>query len=328
MQKDFHRTGYFYIGKFLKFIANHKYFIAVILIPGIYSYILSMRTMPFAEGWYTYYAQCINRGEIAYRDFDYLFPPLYIYLVSFITNIFGYKIIVLRLIGIVFFCLISGIVFLIFRELFEESHACIATITAVFFLQSEVVQIFYDYIRFMDIFACATLLLLVKAVKSLNGRNYYLYLFFSGISNALFYLVKQNMGLLFAVYAVILICAVNFVQRKRGREIVKSVALYLEGILTPILLVCAIMLFTGSYSSYIRLTGADAIAAKGGVTAILFGWLRNNIISFRNGSFFSIIILIMLLLVFSLKWIFHKIDWNLVQGGVEALTVSVRSFSV
>lgn len=319
MQKDFHKTLYFYINVLLKFLANCKYFIAVIIIPGIYSYILSIRTMPFAEGWYTYYAQCIDRGEVVYKDFDYLFPPLYIYLVSFITNILGYKIIVLRLIGVVFFCLISGIVFLIFRELFQESHACIATITAVFFLQSEVVQIFYDYIRFMDIFACATILLLVKAVKSLNGRNYYLYLFFSGIFNALFYLVKQNMGLLFAVYAIILICAVSFVQRKRGREILKSAALYLEGILVPILLTYAIMLFTGSYSAYIRLTGADAIAAKGGVTAILFGWLRNNVFSFRKGSSFSIIIIIVLSLVYSLKWIFRKKDWNLVQGGGKTL---------
>ena len=68
--------------------------------------------MPFAEGWYSYYAKCINRGEVVYKDFDYLFTPLYIFFIALITKIFGYKVIILRIVGIIFFCLIGTFVYL------------------------------------------------------------------------------------------------------------------------------------------------------------------------------------------------------------------------
>lgn len=150
----------------LKLLYSYRYLIGVILICGGYVAITFNQTMPFAEGWYTYYAKCINEGEIVYKDFDYLFTPLYIYFISFFTKVFGYKIIALRVLGIIFFVLISIFVFLALRELFNDAIATISTVTAMFFLQSEVVQIFYDYIRFMDIFSCATIYFLIKFVKS------------------------------------------------------------------------------------------------------------------------------------------------------------------
>ena len=100
--------------KWIVIAGRYRYLIAVVIIAGSYAAILSERTMPFAEGWYTYYAQCINRGEIVYKDFDYLFPPFYIYTIALITKIFGYKIIVLRVVGVVFFGFICGRVFFIF----------------------------------------------------------------------------------------------------------------------------------------------------------------------------------------------------------------------
>lgn len=72
------------------------------------------KTMPFAEGWYTYYAQLINeKGLLPYRDFEYLFSPLYIYFIAFVTRIFGYDIIVLRRLGILMFAVIALGVYLL-----------------------------------------------------------------------------------------------------------------------------------------------------------------------------------------------------------------------
>ncbi len=303
--------------KWIVIAGRYRYLIAVVIIAGSYAAILSERTMPFAEGWYTYYAQCINHGEIVYKDFDYLFPPFYIYTIALITKIFGYKIIVLRVVGVVFFGLIAGILFLIFRELFQEAYACVGAVTAVFFLQSEVVQIFYDYIRFMDIFACLTVFLLVRAVKTLHKRYYCLYLFLAGMSNALFCLVKQNMGLVFAAFAVLLICAVNIVCRTGFRRCLKSLALFLDGLAVPIFLACAVMLFNGSFGYFIRMTGADAVSAKGGIAAILFGWLKNNIASFKNGLGFAMLLLVILPALWMLGKMLSKKDRNLNRGGVK-----------
>ena len=65
------------------------------------------RSFPFAEGWYTYYAKCINEGQLPYRDFEYLYSPIYINFLSLFVRIFGYDIIALRRLGIVFFALIA-----------------------------------------------------------------------------------------------------------------------------------------------------------------------------------------------------------------------------
>ena len=293
-----------FLRNIVSFIKRLKYMIAVVLATGCYAGILYNQTMPFAEGWYTYYAQCINNGEVVYRDFDYLFTPLYINLIAFITKIFGYKIIVLRFIGIIFFCAIAVIVFLVLKEMFKESTACIAAITAAFYLQSEIVQVFYDYVRLMDIFACLTTLFLVKAVKKLNDSSEKSSLRFfclAGLSNSCFYLIKQNMGLLFAVYAIILVFAASFVLRKKIKQIGKYEVVFLAGFLLPIIFTYASMAVSGSLSSYMHLTGAEAIAAKGGVLAILFGWLYNNFWAFAGGAKWALVSLFVIAGAYTLK---------------------------
>ena len=63
---------------------------------AIYAGVLSSRTFSPAEGWYSYYAYLINEeGAVPYLDFELLFPPLYTYVIAFITKIFGYAIIIL-----------------------------------------------------------------------------------------------------------------------------------------------------------------------------------------------------------------------------------------
>lgn len=274
-----------------------RYLLFTVVAAGVLAAVLSGRTMPFAEGWYTYYAQCINRGEVLYKDFDYLFTPLYISLISLLTRIFGYEIIVLRIMGVALFCLIAAVVFLVLREMFRETWACAAAVTAVFYLQSEVAQVFYDYVRLMDLFAWLTVLFLVRAVKRREAektRNYYLPLFAAGVCNACFYLVKQNMGLVFAAYALVFVVFFQVVSRKPAHRILKSTVLYLDGLLAPILFTYAVMLWRGNFFPYLEQTGTDAVAAKGGIYAILFGWIGNNLPAFRAGMGYAAVVLCLL----------------------------------
>lgn len=283
---------------------------------GFYAALMSRRTMPFAEGWYTYYAQCINKGEILYKDFDYLLSPLYILLIAFITKIFGYKIIVLRILGVLFFCLIACLVFFILCEIFSEAYACIATITAVFFLQSEVAQVFYDYVRLMDIFSSLSILLLLKTIKCTNAKpikKYYFSLMCAGVLNACFYLVKQNMALVFAAYMFVFVIMLNIVLYKSFKNIMKSVGLYVIGLVTPIFLIYAVLISQGSFLSYIELTGSEAIAAKGGISAILFGWFRANIQSFKQSFSYSFFVLFLIILLYFIKKIAIKAKFGNAQ---------------
>lgn len=286
----------------VSFAQKVKYELLVVFACGCYAGILFNQTMPFAEGWYTYYAQCINSGEVVYKDFDYLFTPLYIHFIALITKLFGYNLIVLRLVGVIFFCIIALLIFLIIKEIFDAKIAVIASITAAMYLQSEVVQVFYDYVRMMDIFACATMYLLVKYVKDFaDGNNSKKYLILAGITNACFVLTKQNMGLVFVAYTIVLILALSIVKKDKIVQIFKREIFYLLGISIPLFLTLMYMVINGSLSSFFNQTGTKAIAAKGGIEAILFHWLINNKDSFVNAGKFAFVILILLAIGFLLN---------------------------
>ena len=286
-----------------KFIISNRYLFFVVFTSLLYVSIVSMRTMPFAEGWYTYYAKLINEGEIVYKDFDYLFSPLYIYFIAIITRFLGYSILTMRFLGVIFYCIIAIILFLIFKELFKKNIACIASICAAFYLQSESVQIFYDYIRMMDIFSLLTILFLIRWLKcytinSKSKKNSH-YLIFAGISNAIFLLIKQNMGIIFFVYSIILICFVYIYYKDDLKIFFLNLSLFCIAFFIPVFFTGFIMYINGYLSNFLAATGSNAIAAKGGIVEILFGWIFNNVNSYTQQIPF-VLSLIVILLFFNL----------------------------
>ena len=105
------------------------FLIFTVLAAAIYTGISCNKTMPMAEGWYTYYAQLINeKGLQPYRDFEFLFSPVYIYFIALFTKIFGYKIIALRILGVVMFSVIAAGVYLVAVEIVGEEKSWIAGI--------------------------------------------------------------------------------------------------------------------------------------------------------------------------------------------------------
>lgn len=269
------KTAYF--GMFLFF---------TIIITGLYAGVLHNQMMPFAEGWYTYYAECINKGLTPYRDFEYLYSPIYIYLIAAITKLFGYNLIILRRIGIFFYCGIAFSLFLVISLLFNKKKnwiAFIASVTATFYLQSEVVQIFYDYVRLMDICAILSVYFLLKSVKEISeSYNVSKNVVACGIFCAFFINIKQNMGLIFTAYAFVLLGYVTIYYKLSIKKVIKYELFFLSPIIGITLMLYVVLFFNGSLRYYLTSTGSGAISAKGGMIAILFGWITNNWNSFSS----------------------------------------------
>ena len=127
---------------------------------AFYAALISFRTMPISEGWYTEYAWQINHGNLPYRDFEYLFFPLYTFIIAGFTKLFGYGIVALRILGIFVFGGIGAALYFLFSKFFDYLSSIVAAVIASLYLQSEVGQMFYDYIRFHDLFAIITAVLL------------------------------------------------------------------------------------------------------------------------------------------------------------------------
>lgn len=266
------------------------------------------RTLPFAEGWYTYYAKCVNEGQMPYRDFEYLYSPIYINFMAVFARIFGYDIIVLRRLGILFFALIALGLYLCVTTIVGKKRAWIAlvaSVSAVFYLQSEVVQTFYDYVRLMDVFAAFSLLFLLKTVKAMTEKtDYRKYVAIFGLLSSVFINIKQNIGLIFFVYAVILFVYVSIWCRNNWKTVLKDLLFIFVPFAAVMLAVNLPLVITGAFSDYISMTGLSAAGAKGGMVAILFGWIVNNMGAFRSGLPISLAILAVIVgLFFFRRWL-------------------------
>lgn len=292
----------------IKIEKNREYKLGLVftLLPvAIFALILCNKTMPLAEGWYTYYAQLINEGQVVYKDFEYLFMPGYITFIALFTKIFGYSIIALRILGVVFFVLITYFAYRIFNELFNPISACMGALTTAFYLQSEVVQIFYDYIRMMDIFAYITVFLLIKISKSIaqNKKPDFRITIAAGFANAMVLMIKQNIGLILGFFVFIYFVFL-FVYKSDKKNIFFNLIMYGVG---------AAIVFAG-YGSYLLINGAlgdclsqtlfGAAEAKGGVKSILFSWLVEGKNSFLNELNVVLIVSLVILLLLCLKKIF------------------------
>lgn len=278
---------------------NRRFYIFLMLTATLALFLvctLHTRTLPFAEGWYTYYAKCINSGKLPYRDFEYLYPPVYIYTTSLITRIFGYELIVLRRLGVLFFTLIAVGLYLCADEIVGKKRSHIAMIAAVcgaFYLQSEVVQTFYDYVRMMDVFSVFSLYFLLKATKRMCAHlPYRRELLWCGALCGVFINIKQNIGLIFFSYALILIVYLGIWCRQSKSAILYNALLLCLPPLVLFALIATALWQSGSLVAYLSMTGAAAAGAKGGMYAILFGWL------FHNGTAFLHALPVALLLLF------------------------------
>lgn len=261
----------------LKIDKNRDYKLGVLftIIPVVlFAAILCNKTMPAAEGWYTYYAQLINNGQVVYKDFEYLFMPGYITFIALFTKIFGYSIIALRILGVIFFTIIAYLAYRIFNELFNPIAACMGALVTAFYLQSEVVQIFYDYIRMMDIFAYLTIFLLIKMGKSFIAKEKpdIKITLLAGFSNAMVLMVKQNIGLLFGFFVLIYFIFL-FVYEKDKKTVFLNLLYYGCGAAIVFAGYGIYLLANGALGACLSQTLFGAVGAKGGVKTILFKWI-------------------------------------------------------
>lgn len=263
---------------------NQKFILGLILVFSfsfIYATFLSNKTFSTAEGWYSYYAKEILDGKAVYSDFEYLFTPAYMYLIAGIIKLFGYKLIVLRILGIFIYAGLASLIYIILSRIFSYTAATISAITGIFYLQSEVYSVFYDYVRVMDIFSHLAILFMVIAIQKIyhgKGKNIALYLW--GIFSSLFFLVKQNMGGLFLVFSMMMLVFTCLYLEKSLKQSIFLISKYICAIAVPILLFIVICSATGILKNMIQSVLFGAVEAKGGLIAILFQWICNGYISF------------------------------------------------
>ncbi len=300
--------------------------LAVLVPTVVFATLLSTRTFPIAEGWYSVYAKLIHSGEMPYTDFELLFMPLYAYIIAGVTKIFGYNLIVLRIFGVIIFAALTALTYCVLTKLFKPWISCIATVTAALYLQSEVVQIFYDYIRVFDLFTyTATLLLLLHVAKTSDDKVKHFpiswQLILSGIFASLAFLVRQNSGAFVVAYTFLLVLFL-IVYTKQKLLHVSYLAQYLAAFAVPIAAMMIYMNSSGALSAFLNATVGDAIDSKGGVLTVLFAWIPRSFVSLGA----EIVIFISILAILGLNYYLYKKNGEIEDKGKTNVVVCILFF--
>jgi hypothetical protein len=242
------------------------------VVTGTYASLVANRGFPVTEGWFEVFARYVNDGRVPYRDFELLSPPLYTYILAGITRVFGYDLIVLRIVGILVFVAIAVLACLIFARLFAPFIAMIAACVTAFYLQSEVANIFYDYIRFFDLFAYAACLCLIVSVQSTGPRRRWSPAIMAcGLCSGSALLIRQNSGVVLAAAIIAVLAILAVFAGPKGQRLIDLAAFTLS-CLTPIAILALVMVANGSLGPFLTMSGSEALAAKGGLSVVLFGW--------------------------------------------------------
>lgn len=271
--------------------------LATMVVSIVFAMFLCNKSMPLAEGWYDYYARKMNEGCKVYEDFEYLFTPFYITFIAGFVKVFGESIIFMRILGVAVFTTIAVIIYLIMKQCFSISASVFAALTGVFYLQSEVYSVFYDYVRFMDIFSYLSILFMIYAVKKwISGDKEKIYTILWGVFSSLFVLVKQNMGLIYVAFSLIFLIACLLYLHFNIKDIAKKTGTYLISCIVPVILTFIVIYFVSDLSLFLNSTLFGATEAKGGMSAILFNWIINGK-DFFLMYFFEAICAVMLLVI-------------------------------
>lgn len=243
----------------------------------MYNLIFYNRYLPVTEGWFSVYAVSILRGEIPYRDFYLLLPPLYPLQLAAFIHFFGQNIIALRILGIILMLAMTTTFFLIFSRYFSAYVAAFVSIVAIVYYQSGNEHITYDFTQFLTFYALLSAYLLIIALDDIKnpdrpGLKCSICLFSSGLSAALMVLTKQSNGALIFVF---LLMAVMLPAIALGaRFSIDRAGLFLIGALFPVVIVCAWLYHEGALYLFCHQIFFDAAAAKGSLCVILFSWMK------------------------------------------------------
>ena len=273
---------------------------------AIFGFFLFDKGMPVAEGWYSHYAYMINEeGALPYVDFPLLFPPLYVYSIALFTKIFGYSIIGLRVLGVFIYIALAVFSCLIFYKLFRNEFLAAALGILVFaYLQSEIVQVSYDYIRFMDVCVYISIYFFlcylqktyaVDGVKyeTITPRNqrYIISCTFFAVLASLF---KQSSGLMFLLMVGVALVILLILEKDR-KATAYSLLWYAIVTVAVYLLLFFSLALQGNFGAYLQYNFSSSTGAKGGIFTVLFGNIIKIISTELNDALLPTILFLLIL---------------------------------
>lgn len=271
----------------MKKFLNISFFSAAGLIAFLlgYNLLFNFSFLPLTEGWFSSYAHLVITGKVPYKDFYLYLTPLYVWVISLITYIFGSSLFALRVFGVLITCSIGLLLFRIFRFKFSPAASFVGATIASLYYQSGNAYISYDFTQVLTLFSLLSfnfLLTSEKAVKWLdpvevgpksNVSKATIPLFFAGFFASCAFLTKQSNGSFIAIFAFMSCLYITLISNIGLHRKIKLLLYFLCGGFLPIGSVIAYLALNQALIPFIDQIFFNAISAKGSITKILSSWL-------------------------------------------------------
>ena len=242
-------------------------FILTLMIYFAFQFLYFNRFLPIQEGWFVEYAKQVQLGKVIYKDFHVFTPPIYPFIFSWISDQFGYSVIVFRYYGLVERSLLVATIYLIFTQVVSPYRATMLSLIGLFIYTSNTNDVIYSYYQLVAVFAFASAYSLILYYK--NGNN--LAVILAGMFSGLAFLTKQSTGVLVPTALLLMMVAIGFSRVLPGKKTLASLLQFIAGLLIPIASVLAYLLYLNALGAYWDQVFRGA-ASKGGLLHILFGF--------------------------------------------------------
>ena len=251
--------------------------LCVVSIVLFYNYLYSFSFLPITEGWFTVFAKLMNNGLVPYNDFYLYLTPLYPLIIANFILLFGDSFISLRLFGFFITLMITTLLFIILSKRFKPIPSMFSSIVCMFYYQSGVAYISYDFTQILTLFILSSALMLILLIdmKDVSFEKYKvrisIYILLSGLFSSLAFFIKQSNGSMIVIASAI---AAFYIVYSNYKDNLKIIIYYILGASIPFILVFLWLLYENALVNFIDQIFIQAISAKGDLDHILFGWIK------------------------------------------------------
>lgn len=250
-----------------------------------YNLLFNFSFLPLTEGWFSSYAHLVISGKVPYKDFYLYLTPLYVWVISLITYIFGSSIFALRVFGLFITCSIGFLLFRIFRFKFSPVASFVGATIATLYYQSGNAYISYDFTQVLTLFSLLSFNFLLTANQTANcleleGEDQkakvnkaFISLFFAGFFASCAFLTKQSNGSFIAIFTFLSCLYLTLTSNTGSHPKSKLLLYFLCGGFLPAGLVICYLALNQALVLFIDQIFFNAISAKGNLTKILSSWI-------------------------------------------------------
>lgn len=222
------------------------------------------------EGWFSYYGLLMKSGKVPYRDFYFFTQPVHL-LIARVISEFGDKLIYFRIYGVIDRVILTVLYYYLLSRQLSAAAAVCGTVASSFFFLAYPTDALMSYLYTCLLFLLLSLACLHRAWLSERHRE--LWMVLVGISAALCFFTKQSNGLL----AIAGIGFTILVMAPTVRRTAVDLVYYTGGLILGAIPFLVWLFSTGAWTAYVNQVFLGAAASKGGLKAVLFGFISRQV---------------------------------------------------